>query len=146
MTADTSITTIAHAIQLAVAPVFLLTGIGAVLAVLTNRLGRVIDRGRTLQGQLLSDVEPDEADIHRQLAILSRRARLINWAISLCTACALLICAVIAVLFLGSFVPIDMSVPIALLFITAMSALFVGLVFFLREVYLATANLRIGAG
>jgi len=145
MTADTSITDIAHAIQLAVAPVFLLTGIGAVLAVLTNRLGRVIDRGRTLNALLLTEVEPDEADIERQLSVLSRRARLINWAISLCTACALLICAVIAVMFLGSFLPVDMSVPIALLFVTAMTALFAGLVLFLREVYLATANLRIGA-
>lgn len=144
MTSGVSITSVAHAIQLAVAPVFLLTGIGAVLAVLTNRLGRVIDRGRVLHGQLLTEVEPDETDIELQLSVLNRRARLINWAISLCTACALLICAVIAILFVGSFVPMNVAPPIALLFIAAMLALFMGLTAFLREIYLATATMRIG--
>jgi len=48
---DTGINAVAHAIQLAVAPVFLLSGIGAVLAVLTNRLSRIIDRGRALDSQ-----------------------------------------------------------------------------------------------
>jgi hypothetical protein len=40
---------VVHAIQLAVAAVFLLSGIGAILAVMTNRLGRIIDRARVLE-------------------------------------------------------------------------------------------------
>jgi hypothetical protein len=144
MIPDAPVTTVAHAIQLAVAPVFLLTGVGAILGVLTNRLGRVIDRARVLHAQWQAAAEPQRLEIDDALMVLSRRARLINWAISLCTACALLVCAVIAVLFLGSFVAISMATPIGLLFVAAMLALIVALLTFLREIYLATANLRIG--
>jgi len=64
-------------------------------------------------------------------------------AITLCTTTALLICTVIAVLFLSAFVSFDTSIPIALLFIAAMTTFFFGLLWFLREIFLATSNLRI---
>jgi len=135
---------IANAIHLAVAPVFLLTGIGALLGVMTNRLGRVIDRARHLEG-LLELAAPEEASgITEHLGILSHRAKFINLAITCCTMTALLICSVIAVLFSGSFVRFDITIPVALLFIMAMLILVMGLLWFLREVFLATANLRIG--
>ena len=143
MQQDAGITGIAHAIQLAVAPVFLLSGIGAMLAVMTNRLARVIDRARVLEGQLRTSTG-DAAPIHAQLATLSRRATLVSRSITLCTVTALLICAVIAVLFLGAFFAFDAAVAVALLFVAAMLAFFLGLLSFLREIFLATANLRIG--
>jgi hypothetical protein len=135
---------VAHAIELAVAPVFLITGIGAILAVMTNRLGRIIDRARLLEGKL--DVTAAEilAALRNDLSVLSRRAQLINRAITLCTATALLVCTVIAILFLSAFLRFDASLTVAFLFIAAMSTFFVGLVYFLREIYLATVNLRIG--
>jgi hypothetical protein len=80
-----------------------------------------------------------------ELAVLSRRARLINWAISLCTVCALLICAVIVSLFLGPFLQLDLSALVAWVFIAAMIALCSALVSFLREIFVATRHLRIGA-
>jgi len=135
---------IAHAIQLAVAPVFLLTGIGAMLGVMTNRLGRVIDRARVLEVRLDNAAGDDAAALKTHLGILSRRAKLINLAITFCTMTALLICSVIAVLFLGSLVRFDISVPVSILFILAMILLVMGLLWFLREVFLATASLRIG--
>src|SRR5690348_13385827 len=93
---------VAHAIQLAVAPVFLLSGIGAMLVVMTNRLGRIIDRARIIE-QRLENVSPDSvADYNRDLAVLSKRAKLISRAITLCTTTALLICTVVAVLFLNA--------------------------------------------
>ncbi|OLB51079.1 MAG: hypothetical protein AUF60_00715 [Gemmatimonadetes bacterium 13_1_20CM_69_28] len=145
MQPDTGINAVAHAIQLAVAPVFLLSGIGAVLAVLTNRLSRIIDRGRALDSQLAAGAPPDAAAaIHAELNALSRRARLISRAITLCTVTALLVCAVIATLFVGAFVGFDASVPVALFFVAAMVAFFGGLLSFLREIFIATANLRIG--
>jgi hypothetical protein len=140
---ETSITAIAQVIQLAVAPVFLLSGIGAMLAVMTNRLARVIDRARVLENLL--HASPGDAGIHAQLATLSRRAALVGRSITLCTITALLICAVIALLFLGAFLAFDASVAVALLFVAAMVAFFVGLLSFLREIFLATASLRIGA-
>lgn len=140
---DAPVTNIAHAIQLAVAPVFLLAGIGGLLGVLTNRIGRIIDRSRKLQEQLPASAEPRRAELRDELGLLARRARLINRAIALCTASALLVCVVIAVLFLGSFVALSMSAPIALLFIGAMLCLISALLLLMREILLSTARLRI---
>ena len=139
-------TTIAHAIQLAVAPVFLLTGVASILSVLTNRLGRIIDRSRFLHGKLLSHKQEKQGgkEIHDELAVLTQRARLINWAIGLCTTCVLLICSVIAILFLGSFILINMAIPIASLFVAAMLSLILALICFISEIYLATAYVRNG--
>jgi hypothetical protein len=136
---------IAHVIQLAVAPVFLLMGVTAMLGVLMNRLGRIIDRGRRLEA-LPAEIAPERrASANAELVLLVRRARLVNWAVSLCTSAALLICAVIATLFLGAFFERDLSAAVAWMFIAAMVALFGALVSFLREIYLATRNLRLGA-
>ena len=136
---------VAHVIQLSVAPVFLLSGIGAMLAVMTNRLSRIIDRGRVLEGKL-EEASPDTAETLRQdLATLSQRAKLIGPAITLCTTTALLICMVIAVLFLSAFLHFDASVVVASLFILSMLAFFLGLLWFLREILVAMRNLRIGS-
>jgi hypothetical protein len=124
---------VAHAIGLAVAPVFLL-----------NRLGRVIDRARVLEERLEGASPESLATLRADLAVLSRRAKLIGRAITLCTTTALLVCTVIAVLFLSAFLRFDAAIPVALLFIAAMLCFFLGLLCFLREIYLATMNLRIG--
>jgi len=135
---------VAHAVQLAVAPVFLLSGIGAILAVMTNRLGRVIDRARVLEDRLEGASLESMATLRADLAMLSRRAKLNGRAITLCTMTALLVCTVIAVLFLSAFLRFDASIPVALLFIAAMLCFFLGLLWFLREIYLGTMSLRIG--
>jgi hypothetical protein len=140
---DSGISGVAHVIQLSVAPVFLLSGIGAMLAVMTNRLARVIDRARALEQKTPTD--PAQANqLQQELQTLSHRARQISRAIMLCTITALLVCGVIATLFIGSFFGFDASVPAAVLFVTAMIAFMIGLLLFVREVFVATANLRIG--
>lgn len=137
------ISTVAHVIQLAVAPVFLLTGVGAILAVLINRLARVVDRFRTLE-HTLSGAEDDKlAPGQTEMLILTRRARLIHWAISLCTICALFVCVVIATLFIGSMIGVDLSGTISLLFVAAMLTLIAGLFSFLREITLATSSIHV---
>jgi uncharacterized protein DUF2721 len=138
----TGIASVAHAIQLAVAPVFLLSGVAALLAVLTNRLSRVIDRSRTLHEHPASSPEQSAA-VQDELRALSRRAQLISHAITYCTVTALLVCAVIAALFVGAFIRFPTAVLVALLFVAAMVALFIGLLSFLREILIASANLRI---
>jgi hypothetical protein len=137
-------TTIAHVIQLSVAPVFLLTGIAGLLNVLTGRLGRVIDRARSLERALASEVGDDAAATHGRLRTLAIRARWINIAISLCVVSAIFIASVVVALFAGAFWGSDSRGVVAGLFIGAMLALIVGLVFFMREIYLATSSLRIG--
>lgn len=143
MPQDVDISVVAHAIQLAVAPVFLLSGVAGMLAVLTSRLARVIDRGRALEAQLAAAPE-GAPGVHSELGTLSRRAKLISRAITYCTLTALLVCTVIAALFVGAFVRFDASGVVAALFVAAMAALFVGLLSFVREIFIATASLRIG--
>jgi len=137
-------TDIAHVIQVAVAPVFLLSGVGVMLTVLTNRLGRIVDRARQLEGRLPAAGQPDDADLNARLRMLSRRARHINWAITLTTSCGLMVGLVIMSLFLGYFLGLDLSSFIAILFIVAMLAFVVAFVTFLVEIFLATRSLRIG--
>ncbi len=134
MSNPVDIPSVAHVIQLAVAPVFLLTGIGAILGVLSTRLARVIDRYR-----LLSEVDGKKCDAQdREMVNLLERSRWIHRSITLCTLCALLVCVVIAALFVGSELNRDPSGLIAVLFTAAMLALISGLVCFLREISIAT--------
>jgi hypothetical protein len=142
--ADAGVAGIAHVIQLSIAPVFLLSGVSAMLGVLSHRLSRIIDRARSLEARLESAPADRAAPLHHELALLARRARLVSHAISLCTICALLICGVVIALFLGAFFGTDVSSAIGVLFIAALTALGGGLVTFLREIYLALRNLRIG--
>lgn len=141
--ADTVIE-VAHVIQQAVAPVFLLSGVAAMLNVLTSRLGRVIDRARQFERDY-HDLPPgtERHDMRDRLAMLSRRSRLINRAITLCTLCALMICLVIVTLFVSALIDVSGSRWIAGLFILAMLALIGGLVAFLQEIFVATASVRI---
>ena len=121
-------------------------GIGAILAVMTNRLGRIIDRARTLESTARERASLiARLTLEADLETLTHRARLIGPAITLCTATALLVCTVIAVLFLSAFLHFDASVSVALLFIASMLAFFLGLLWFLREIFVATSNLRIAS-
>jgi len=142
--AQSSVSEVAHVIQLAVAPVFLLSGVGSLLSVMTNRLGRIIDRARELEVRLAAATPAEAEPLHVQLRTLSRRAKLVGAAITLCTAAALLICGVIVVLFLSAFIHPTLDKVSAFLFIASMLALFAGLCYFLREIFVATSALRIG--
>ena len=135
---------IVHAIQLAIAPVFLLTGLGALLSVMTLRLGRVIDRARRVEESWKTMDEAERAAGQYELIVLERRARFAGWAINFCASAALLICLVIASLFVDAFFGTNMKWVAGALFTFAMLALIGGLISFLREVYLATHTLRIG--
>ncbi len=132
---------ISHTIQLAVAPVFLLTGVGTFLAVLTNRLARIIDRSRVLEDRLDSGTAVDPSKPRTELLALYKRTHLINRAITLSTTCALLVCITIASLFLGNALTLGLSQFIAVLFIFAMLALIGGFVYLLREVFVATSSM-----
>ena len=135
---------IGHIVQLAVAPVFLLTGIAAFLGVLSNRLGRITDRARVLERRLANISGERYTLIEKELTSLWRRINMINKAIRLCTSSALFVCLVVFMLFLRGLFPFNLSVLIAGLFIAAMIALIIGLIYFLREVTKATRSSQIG--
>jgi hypothetical protein len=136
---------IAHAIQLAVAPVFLFSGVGVLLGVLTNRLARVVDRARKVEESLKVAAPAQVDDAREQLQVASRRARYINVSITLSTIAALLIALVIGLLFASTFVPLNLAAYVAVLFVLAMVALVCALLSFLFEVRIAIAALKIGA-
>ena len=135
---------IAHAIQLALAPVFLLSGIAAFLGVLTNRLARLVDRARILERDVRQATAPDPEDAREQLSVMARRSQFINAAITLATISGLLIAMVVALLFSGTFVPINLASYVAVLFVVSMTALVGAFLSFLLEVRIAIRSLRIG--
>ena len=145
MPPETPISAIAHVIQLAIAPVFLISGMATLLSVLANRLGRIVDRARVLEAQLDTLDEAKQPRAWEELMRLSTRARLVNFAITFATVCALLTCVTIQTLFLGTFLRINLSKLITVLFIAAMVSLLLGLIAFLREVITATRALRIAS-
>ena len=138
-----SIGDIAHVIQLAIAPVFLLTGVGTLLAVLSNRLGRAVDRSRVVENLVPKLVGEALALAQQELVLLSRRTRLIYAAIVLAVGCALFVCLLIAIAFIDAFLAVNLALTIGALFVLAMLALITCLVVFLREIFLAVTSARL---
>ncbi len=132
-----------HAIQLALAPVFLLTGIAGMLNVMAGRLARIIDRGRKLTEGLAPTPSGSAAKHDTELASLERRRHLASSAITACTLSALLVCMVIAALFVEVLLQVELKWLVGLFFTGSTLALVVGLGYFLREVHLATQTVRI---
>jgi len=138
------IANLAQVIQLAVAPVFLLAGVGTTLNALATRVGRIIDRARTMEDRLLYASPEQAEEYHRLLRVLSKRATLINRAIGLSVTCGFLVSLVVAALFISSALSINLDAPIAITFVIALACLAMGLIYFLREVILATNALSFG--
>ncbi|HSZ09394.1 MAG TPA: DUF2721 domain-containing protein [Steroidobacteraceae bacterium] len=139
-------TDVAHLIQVALTPIFLISAIGVTLNVLTNRLARIVDRARIMEKEAgHPDYRADgRRDLHAVLGVLARRARYINAAITLITLSALFIALVVVMLFVNAFAHWDLAAFIAIMFILSMLALAGALTAFLIEVRIATTTLRIG--
>ena len=138
-----AVTAIAHQIQLAVAPVFLLAGIAGIINVLAHRLARVVDRSRQLEAEPPDDHEAVRRLYFAELGILDRRMRVVNWSLTCCTAGALFVCVLVGILFVAGLAKIGFAKLIAFLFVLTMLLLVAGLLLFLYEVRLATRALRI---
>jgi CBS domain containing-hemolysin-like protein len=134
---------IVHLIQSAVAPVFLLSGVGVTLGVLTNRLARIVDRARVLEDRIENGSRSAHS-LHKQLEVLARRSRYINTAITMCAISALLVALVVITLFANAFFAAGFAATIAILFVGAMVFLTAAFLTFLIEVRIATAALRFG--
>ena len=136
---------IAHLIQIALTPIFLISAIGVTLSVLTSRLARIVDRARQMEGILRAGGNAEGGqDLPKALGVLARRARYINAAITLITLSALFISLVVVMLFVNAFLRWDLSAFIASMFILSMLLLAAALSTFLIEVRVATRTLRIG--
>ena len=135
---ESHLTDITRVIQLAVAPVFLLTAIATMINALNTRLGRIVDRRRVVQ-ERLGATESNTAE-QREIRMLVRRSALVYYAIFGAVLSALLVCMVVAGAFLGALLGVDLARSVAGLFIAAMLAMIAALGLFLREVFLAVRS------
>ncbi|HEV8110450.1 MAG TPA: DUF2721 domain-containing protein [Burkholderiales bacterium] len=129
-------------IQLAVAPVFLLTAIGTIIAALNIRLGRAVDRRRHLESQLPAMAAEEQAWAREELEVIARRIRFVYYAITAAVISGLFVCLLIAGAFIGAFVRVSLSYTIGAMFVFAMLALIASLLLFLREIFLAVSTPR----
>lgn len=138
-----AISSIAQTIQLAIAPVFLLAGIGAILNVLAGRLSRVVDRSRVLEALHAESEGEEHRRYVQELRIIDRRMRLANAAIALIVASAVTVCVLVAMLFVTQLAGFPFRVAVAVTFVLSMALLIAGLILFLVEINVALRGLRV---
>jgi hypothetical protein len=138
-----SVNTVAEIVRLALAPVFLLSGIGAFLNVLASRLSRIVDRSRQIEPRLLASRGVEHERWIADLRILDRRMRLISWATALSVSSAILTCLVVVLLFGANLVRTRLGTEIAWLFIASMLTIGAGFAVFLLETTVAARAVRV---
>ena len=140
---DLSVNTVAEIVRLALAPVFLLSGIGAFLNVLASRLSRIVDRSRDIEPKLLVSRGGEHDRWITDLKVLDRRMSLISWATGLSVTSAVLTCLVVVLLFAASLLRTHLGTEIAWLFMASMLAIGAGFAVFLIETTIAARAVRI---
>jgi len=140
---DLSVNTVAEIVRLALAPVFLLSGIGAFLNVLANRLSRIVDRSREIEPLLLASRGAEHDRWVADLNVVDRRMSLISWATALSVTSALLTCLVVVLLFAANLIRTHLGNPIALLFIASMLTIGAAFAVFLLETTIAARAVRV---
>jgi hypothetical protein len=140
---DLSVTAVADVVRIAVAPVFLLSGIGAFLNVCANRLSRIVDRSRQIEPLLLESRDTEHDRWLREIQVVDRRMNLVSWAISLSVLSAVMICLVVSLLFAASLTRVHVGTAIALLFIASMIAIGAAFAVFLVETRLGSRSVRV---
>jgi hypothetical protein len=138
-----SVNTVAEIVRLAVAPVFLLSGIASFVNVCTSRLSRIVDRSRQVEPMLLASRGAEHDRWLGELHVLDRRMSLVSWAISLSVLAAALICAVVVLLFSASLTSLHVATAIALLFIGSMISIGIGFAIFLVETRVGSRAVRV---
>ena len=140
---DLSVNTVAEIVRLALAPVFLLSGIGAFLNVLAARLSRIVDRSRAVEPMLLASRGGEHDRWIADLKVLDRRMSLINWATGLTVTSAMLTCLVVVLLFAANLVRTHLGTPIAWLFMASMLTIGTAFAVFLIETTVAARAVRV---
>lgn len=134
---------VAATIQLALAPAFLLVGIGQFLVLAAGRLTRVVDRARELADIIPDDPGPEHDECVAELHLLDRRMSVVNWSIFFGVMAMIAVCLVVACLFVARLSNIEITIAIAIAFIAAMGLLIAGLVLFLVEVRIANRAIHV---
>lgn len=137
--------TISHGIQLAIAPVFLLTAVASMIGAVVNRLARIIDRARVVEARLRQGAEPVDAARDRQeLKDLRVRGLLANASIGLLTLCGFMIGGTIVLLFLGETIELPLLRLSIASFLGGLTCFMFALACFFAETWMATRVLNFG--
>jgi len=139
---DAHVFDITRVIQLAIAPVFMLTAVASIINALLGRLARAVDRRRAVEGMLETSEGEKHADGLVELRLLGRRIQLVLWSIGFAVLSAILVCLLIGTAFMGAYTSLDLSRTVAILFIASVSALTGCLLLFMREVFLAALSMQ----
>ncbi len=134
---------LAQTIQIALGPVFLLVAVGGLLTVIMGRLARVVDRSRDLIDRHAHTQGEAHTRLVAELRIIDRRMDIINWSIALCVACGIVVCLMVAMLFLMGSGKYALALPISASFILAMMLLLGALILFLMEVRIAIGTIHV---
>lgn len=124
-------------IQLAITPVILISGMGALMLTLTNRMGRIVDRTRGIAVQLQSAPTAERPHLESQLAIMWQRAQLIRRAVTFTGLSMLVACLLVVAIFGGALLDRNLGVVILVLFAASILLLIASLVAFLRDIYVS---------
>ena len=141
-TLDPHVFDITRVIQLAIAPVFLLSAIATIINVLITRLSRAVDRRRTIEEHLSIYQDEHLEQAITELRMLQKRIQLVLWAVSLAVLAGLLICLLVGTAFAGAYMGLYLTRGIAILFIASVLALTGCLILFLREISIAAFGAR----
>ena len=133
-----------HGIQLAIAPVFLLTAVASMIGVVATRLARIIDRARVLEERLEARTAKNVEAVCIELDRLQLRGRLVNWVMALLTACAVLIGVTVMALFVGETTALHVLGMVPVIFLSGVLCFVLALICFLGETFLATRVLQFG--
>ena len=139
------LSTVAETIQAAIAPVFLLAGIGSILNVMVGRLSRIVDRARALEQLHPRSTGPEHERHVWELRLIDRRIAVINTAIFLCVSSALAICFVVALMFVSRLMSFHIGAIVAVAFVVSMLLLMTCLLFFLVEVRMSLRAIHVRA-
>ena len=130
-------------IQLAITPVILISGMGALMLTITGRMGRIVDRTRILAGQVVVATGEDRRHLDEQLKIMWRRAQLIRRAVTFLGFSMLVACLLVVTIFGGALLGRDFGVVLLALFAGSVLLLIAALVAFLKDIYVSLHALRL---
>lgn len=129
-------------IQLALAPIFLIVGIGTIVNVATGRVARIIDRARWFENLAREKPECINHKAKREIRSLNKRMKLANWSINFLIASAVVTCFNVIFIMVNGLISVNMNVTILIIFMFSMLLLTGGLLAFFFEVSVATATLK----
>ena len=130
-------------IQLAITPVILLSGVGALMLTLTNRLGRVVDRTRALAGQMRQSPGVERAHFEGQMAILWRRAKLVRLAVTFAGLSMFFSCVLVLAIFVDASARKNFGAGLVVIFISSIVSLIAAITAFLRDIWLSLESLSL---